>query len=49
MAEGILTAAKDDAEIKGLFEQWAGASDGENQYQQFEDAVADALDSIGSC
>ena len=48
MAEGILTAAKDDAEIKGLFEQWAGASDGENQYQQFEDAVADALDSIGS-
>lgn len=48
MAEGILTAAKDDAEIKGLFEQWAGASDGEDQYQQFEDAVADALDSIGS-
>ena len=48
MAEGILTAAKEDAEIKGLFEQWAGASDGENQYQQFEDAVADALDSIGS-
>ena len=39
MAEGILTAAKDDAEIKGLFEQWAGASDGEDQYQQFEDAV----------
>lgn len=48
MAEGILTAAKDDAEIKGLFEQWAGASNGEDQYQQFEDAVADALDSIGS-
>ena len=48
MAEGILTAAKDDAEIKGLFEQWAGASDGEDQYQQFEDAVADMLDSIGS-
>ena len=48
MAEGILTAAKDDAEIKGLFEQWTGASDGEDQYQQFEDAVADALDSIGS-
>ena len=48
MAEGILTAAKDDAEIKGLFEQWAGASDGEDQYQQFEDAVADALDNIGS-
>ena len=48
MAEGILTAAKDDAEIKGLFEQWAGTSDGEDQYQQFEDAVADALDSIGS-
>jgi hypothetical protein len=48
MAEGILTAAKDDAEIKGLFEQWAGASDGEDQYQQFEDAIADALDSIGS-
>ena len=48
MAEGILTAAKDDAEIKGLFEQWAGASDGEDQYQQFEDAVADALDSVGS-
>lgn len=48
MAEGILTAAKDDADIKGLFEQWAGASDGEDQYQQFEDAVADALDSIGS-
>lgn len=48
MAEGILTAAKDDAEIKGLFEQWAGASDGEDQYQQFENAVADALDSIGS-
>lgn len=48
MAKGILTAAKDDAEIKGLFEQWAGASDGEDQYQQFEDAVADALDSIGS-
>lgn len=48
MAEGILTAAKDDAEIKGLFEQWAGASDGKDQYQQFEDAVADALDSIGS-
>ena len=48
MAEEILTAAKDDAEIKGLFEQWAGASDGEDQYQQFEDAVADALDSIGS-
>lgn len=47
MAEGILTAAKDDAEIKGLFEQWAGTSDGEDQYQQFEDAVADALDSIG--
>ena len=33
---------------KVLFEQWAGASDGEDQYQQFEDAVADALDSIGS-
>ena len=48
MAEGILTAAKDDAEIKGLFEQWAGASNGEDQYQQFEDAVADMLDSIGS-
>ena len=48
MAEGILTAAKDDAEIKGLFEQWAGASNGEDQYQQFEDAVADALDSVGS-
>lgn len=48
MAEGILTAAKDDAEIKGLFEQWADASNGEDQYQQFEDAVADALDSIGS-
>lgn len=48
MAEGILTAAKDDAEIKGLFEQWAGTSDGEDQYQQFEDAVADTLDSIGS-
>ena len=48
MAEGILTAAKDDAEIKGLFEQWVGASNGEDQYQQFEDAVADALDSIGS-
>ena len=48
MAEGILAAAKDDAEIKGLFEQWAGASNGEDQYQQFEDAVADALDSIGS-
>ena len=48
MAEGILTAAKDDAEIKGLFEQWTGASNGEDQYQQFEDAVADALDSIGS-
>ena len=48
MAEGILTAAKDDAEIKGLFEQWAGASNGEDQYEQFEDAVADALDSIGS-
>lgn len=48
MAEGILTAAKDDAEIKGLFEQWAGTSDGEDQYQQFEDAVVDALDSIGS-
>ena len=48
MAEGILTAAKDDAEIKGLFEQWVGASNGEDQYQQFEDAVADMLDSIGS-
>lgn len=48
MAEGILTAAKDDAEIKGLFEQWAGASNGEDQYQQFEDAVADMLDNIGS-
>ena len=48
MAEGILTAAKDDAEIKGLFEQWAGASNGEDQYQQFEDAVADMLDSVGS-
>ena len=48
MAEGILTAAKDDAEIKGLFEQWADASNGEDQYQQFEDAVADMLDSIGS-
>lgn len=48
MAEGILTAAKDDAEIKGLFEQWAGDSNGEDQYQQFEDAVADMLDSIGS-
>lgn len=48
MAEGILTAAKDDAEIKGLFEQWSGASNGEDQYQQFEDAVADMLDSIGS-
>ena len=48
MAEGILTAAKDDAEIKGLFEQWAGASNGEDQYQQFADAVADMLDSIGS-
>lgn len=48
MAEGILTAAKDDAEIKGLFEQWAGVSNGEDQYQQFEDAVADMLDSIGS-
>ena len=48
MAEEILTAAKDDAEIKGLFEQWAGASDGEDQYQQFEDAIADALDSIES-
>ena len=47
MAEGILTAAKDDAEIKGLFAQWAGTSDGEDQDQQFADAVADALDSIG--
>lgn len=48
MAEEILTAAKDDNEIKGLFEQWADATEGEDQYQQFEDAVADALDSIGS-
>ena len=48
MAEKILTTAKDDKEIKGLFAQWADASDGEDQYQQFEDAVANALDSIGS-
>lgn len=43
IVEDALTEAKDDEEIKALFEQY---SDGEDQYKQFQDTVADALDDI---
>ena len=46
MTENILTSAKDDAEIKGLFEQWSDSSDGEKQYQEFQAALESSLDSI---
>ena len=46
MTENVLTSAKDDAEIKGLFEQWSDPSDGEKQYQEFQTAIESALGSI---
>ena len=46
MTENILTSAKDDAEIKGLFEQWSDPSDGEKQYQEFQTAIESTLGSI---
>ncbi|WP_253288560.1 DUF6583 family protein [Blautia sp. MSJ-19] len=48
MTESILTTAKDDAEIKDLFAQWADASDGEDQYQEFQNAIEDALKDVTS-
>lgn len=48
MTESILTTAKDDAEIKELFAQWAEASEGEDQYQEFQSTIEDALKDISS-
>ena len=43
MAKEILTTAKDDKEIKGLFDSWTG---GEDQYQEFQTSVDDLLETL---
>lgn len=45
ITENVLTTAKDDEEIKSLFDQY---SDGDDQYKQFQDTIADALDDMSS-
>ena len=45
IAENVLTTAKDDEEIKSLFDQY---SDGDDQYKQFQDTISDALDDMSS-
>ena len=49
MTEEILTAAKDDEEIKSLFDQWADeSSDSEDQYKEFQDAIESALNDLSA-
>lgn len=49
MTEEILTTAKDDEEIKSLFDQWADeSSDSEDQYKEFQDAIESALNDLSA-
>lgn len=43
IVENILTTAKDDEEIKSLFEQY---SDGDDQYTQFQDLITNTLEDM---
>ena len=43
----IFLTAKDDEEIKALFDQWSDdASNEENQYKDFQNLITDALDDM---
>ena len=47
IVEKVLTTAKDDEEIKALFDQWSDdASNEENQYKDFQNLITDALDDM---
>ena len=47
IVEKVLTTAKDDEEIKALFDQWSeDASNGEDQYKDFQNLITDALDDM---
>ena len=47
IVEKVLTTAKDDEEIKALFDQWSDdASNEENQYKDFQNLITDARDDM---
>lgn len=46
MAQDILTAAKEDADLKALIETWAVTADGENPYEEFQKAVEESLSEL---
>lgn len=47
IVEKVLTTAKDDEEIKALFDQWSDdASNEENQYKDFQNLITDSLDDM---
>ena len=47
IVEKVLTTAKDDEEIKALFDQWSDdASNEENQYKDFQNLITNALDDM---
>lgn len=49
ITEEVLTTAKDDEEIKALFDQWSDeSSDGEDQYKEFQDAIESALKDLST-
>lgn len=47
MVKEILTAAKDDEEIKALITQWEESTGSSGQYEKFESSVNGMLDEIG--
>lgn len=49
MLENILVSAKDDAEIKGLFDHWTeNGYSSEDQYTEYQSAVEKLLEDIKS-